>query len=301
VNRLGTGLTAATIPLVIALGLAQTNHICLAVVAFTLTALVILGTFANVLPLLHHLPSVGAPHLDALLYANGSADLKIQIAAPRHDRDRSEHSVLLRVGVKNPTRADVEHALVNFLVPVGLGLQICDHRGRPLDEGRLMPPTQESDAFDYWALGERRFTGRNSTLLHFKIWVTEPGEYALKLRLQSKDLYEELVVDGTLTVREVNGELPPRHVLGDLIDYGERLLQQNPIGSQYGTDVRDFVGAGSAALAKMERPRLERRYNNARIEHQGDPVGSLYSQSLLRAKVAVLYDLRDALGHEGLA
>jgi hypothetical protein len=176
-GRVGTGLTAATLPLVIALAFAQSGEVALAVLFGALTALFILGTFAALLPGLHRLPGIGAPRLRIEISANGALDAVVRIPPQTEQGEASARSVLIRVGVRNDSRGDVAHALMNFCFPVGHGLRLCDHRGEPVEEarGRPMPPTQEPEPFDYWALAGLRFTGRNSRLFHFRVRVDAPG------------------------------------------------------------------------------------------------------------------------------
>ncbi len=157
--RLGTGISIASLALIAAVPAFQAGTNCLAYAFLGLFAGLLLLAAAPVLPGLHALPLVGAPRLTATFTVNGSAELAAGIG-PDEEEGRT---LLVRVGVRNHSRADVAHALLNFCFPVGSGLRACDAWGEPDDRGRRMPPTQELRSFDYWAIDDLRLRdGRNS-------------------------------------------------------------------------------------------------------------------------------------------
>ena len=294
-GKIGTGLSAAALPLVICLAFASAGKVCLAVFFGILTVVLLVATFAALLPGLHKLPGVGAPRLTAGFSANGSPDAVIRIPRRRDAFEGSIRSILIRVGITSHSRADVESALLNFCVPVGLGLQICDHRGQSLDQGKLMPPTQEALPMDYWMIGDLTITGGNGHLFHFRIRIDGPGDYPLKLRLNSRDLYEELVVDGMLRVEEAD-DLSVRDALSVLIDEGEEVLQRPP-DSRSGTSLRveamAFTMKAIGTIAELDQPALDKRIADAILDHTGLKEGDDYYRALIATKVRVLYDIRD--------
>src|SRR4051794_20604077 len=99
-GRVGTGLTAATLPLVIALAFAQADDVIPAVLFSVGAALVVVGTSAPYLRGIHRLPGVGAPRLTGGFTANGSPDLTVQIPRPGEGELKNQpHSLLVRVGI----------------------------------------------------------------------------------------------------------------------------------------------------------------------------------------------------------
>jgi hypothetical protein len=297
IARLAAGLTAATLPLVVGVAFAQSGEAAPAVAFFVLTALFVIATFAAFLPILHKLPGIGAPRLTATFTANGSPDLRITIPVRPEHGERARPSVLIRVGLTNHSRGDIAHALLNFCFPVGHGLQICDHRGDPLDRGKSMPPTQEDAPFDYWSIDDLRLTGRNSYLAHFRVRIDKPGEYPLILRLNSHDLYDELVERAVLRVEEsAAGDLPVRDALSALIDEGERITRI--ISSrQMATDVKSvamtFVVEATSIVTDLNRPDFRQRLDEAAADYSEPKSGDDYFLALVTERVRVLYELRD--------
>ncbi len=258
-------------------------------------ALVAVGTLAAYLPVLHKLPVVGAPRLSARLFANSAPDLKVTIPTPSSTGFGPQPSVLIRVNVKNDRRADVTYAMLNMCVPIGHGLRVCDGYGEPIDEGKRMPPTQEVNPFDYWSIDGLRFTGRNAKLFHFRIRVAELGEYPLKLRIQSNDFYEELVLDGTLVVSQANGDLSPRDLLSRLIDEGETAFRSGSNTFQaksYEQAAANFV---TDAILNVQRhfPEMVGRFDVAEQDYAGPSTGDDYYRALITSYVRTLYDIRD--------
>src|SRR5689334_8063486 len=132
-NRLASGLTAATIPLVIGLALAQSNEACLAVVFFVLAGIFTVVTIAPWLPLLNEVPVIGAPTVEMTIRANGSAEVdqsakpgEIIIRVPKSDKDFEPLWITVELGIKNPTTIDVHGAMLNFGCSARLNMQFCD-------------------------------------------------------------------------------------------------------------------------------------------------------------------------------
>lgn len=272
-GRVGTGLTAATLPLVVALAFAQAGEVVPAVLAGVVTACLIIATFVFYLPGLHRLPFVGAPRLTAGFTANGSPDLQVRIPKQPDHGEAVTHSILVQVGINNHGRADVEQALLNFCALAGHALQICDHRGEPVDKGTPMPSTNEAPPFDYWAINPLTITGRNGYLAHFRLRVQHPGDIPLVLRIQSRDLYEELEVFGCIEVVELEGDPTPAENVSALIEEGERFLSEMPTMTS-DEEVRDramaFDFEARSALNELDRPDLVRRLDNALLDHRSE-------------------------------
>jgi hypothetical protein len=301
-SRAGTGLTAATIPLVIALSFFQEGSIGPGIVFAALTGLIVIGTFAGVLPVLNRIPVVGAPRLTIGLSTNGSPDAVIGIAASRNG-ERAQ-SVLMRVDVHNHSRADLAHTLLDFYAPAGQGLQPCDHRGEPisLQEGRSRPepPTQGPEPMDNWHRGGLRLTGREGRHFYFRMRVDHPGDYRLKVRIRSSELYRELALDCILQVNEVI-DLPMRDALSILIDKGETLRDQIPEqckGKEARLQAGAFVMESRAAIAQLGQPAFLRRIDNAVLDYIGPKSGDDYLRALVISKIRVLYDVRGQIGAE---
>lgn len=302
-SRAGTGLTAATIPLVIALALFQGDHVFPGIIFASLTGLVVIGTFAGVLPVLHRIPVIGAPRLTISLSANGSSDAAIGIANSRND-ERAP-SILIQVDVYNHSRADLAHTLLDFYVPAGHGLQRCDHWGESvsLQEGRSRPepPTQWAEPMDNWHLGGLRLTGREGRTFYFRMRVEQPGAYQLKVRIRSSALYRELALDRVLQVNEV-ADLPMRDALGVLIDKGEELRDRIPeqcAEEEARRQAVAFVIESRAAIEQLEQPAFLKRIDNAVLDYIGPKTGDGYFRALVISKVRVLYDIRRQIGAEG--
>lgn len=302
-NRAGTGLTAATIPLVIALAFFQEGRLWLGIVFASITGLVVVGTFAGVLPVLHRLPVIGAPRLTFALSTNGSPDAVVGIGPLW--RNEETHSVLVQVDVRNHSRPDLAHTLLDFYAPAGQGLQRCDHRGEriTLQEGRSRaePPTQGAEPMDNWHLGGLRLTGREERHFFFRLRVDQPGTYPLKLRIRSSELYRELVLERTLRVEEV-ADPPIRDALGALIDRGEALRDRIPelcSGEEADRQAGDFVTESRAAVEQLRQPALLRRVDNAVLDYIGPKDESDdYVRALVVSTVRVLYDIRGQVGTE---
>jgi hypothetical protein len=188
-SRIQTGATAAALTLSSAAFVAD-SHRCLAAVLLVVTFLIGIATFANKLPVLHTLPGVGSPDLEATF---------AQEASP----SGASNEVMIRIGLKVPTR--IEDAVLNFLVPVDIEFWNSDFEGKPSGKGRLMLPTDEPlnpgiEFSNYWADNvELRF---GSGLMNFVLRVTQPRSFNVRLRVGSEKLYKnEYVADFEVTVK----------------------------------------------------------------------------------------------------
>jgi hypothetical protein len=292
-SRVGTGLTAATLPLVIATAFAQAGKVVPAAVAGAVAGVIVLLTFAAYLPGLRRVPIVGAPRLEATFTANASPSLAVAIPG-----DREPHSVLIRAAIESKSRSDVEPALLNFAVPIGHGLRACDAWGEPNADGKRMPPTQEPESFDYWMVDDLRFTAKNTRLFHFRMKVREAGEYEIKLRIRSKDMYDELVVPGRIRVT-VSDDLGLRDRLGVVIDEGEALRDAHEDVFSAGEDsmrqqAAVFLLRALDALRKDDAPQsLYDRLTNVDPNWNGPQTGNPFQRAQVAAWVRELYEIRD--------
>ncbi len=245
------------------------------------------------------LPLLGAPRLTARIAANGSADLEIRIPRPPQESKEVAHSVLLEIGVANHGLTAVQHPLLNFCFPAGHRLRICDHRGEHLDKGRPLPPTAGDPPLDCWAIDDIRLRGRSDRLFHFLVRVDEPGAYPLKLRIRSRSLREELLVGGTLQVRQAEGDRSPEETISALIDQGEAIagLTADVVsGSDLHREAGGFVLGTLVAVMELKRPDLRRRLDDALVDHAGPKMGDDYLRALVLSRVRALYDIRRQIG-----
>jgi hypothetical protein len=293
-GRVGTGLTSATIPLVVALAFAQAGDVIPAVLACVLTGALIVATFSAYLPVLHRLPFVGAPRLTGGFTVNGSPALNVRIPKQLVDSEPIAFSLLIQVGITNHSRADVDEALFNFCALAGHALRICDHRGEPVDRGNSMPSTNDEPAFDYWAIPGVTYSGRNAFLTYFRLRVQRPGSIPVILRVQSRDLYEELVVGGTIEVTEIEGDSTPSEAVSASIEEGEWILREAAgiSDSDLRTRVAAFDFRARNVVAGLDRPDWVNRLDNALLDYSGRKVGKGYFEALTLAFVRVLYDIR---------
>lgn len=162
-----------------------------------------------------------------------------------------------------------------------------------------MPSTTDLPPFDYWAINHLRFSGRNGFLFYFRVRVEEPGPIPVKLRIQSRDLYQELVVDGTLDVSQLKDEPGPRDAISALIDEGEELLREAPTissGDQLRRQTAAFVFSGRLVISELERPDLTKHFDHALVDYTGPRSGQAYYEALVLSKVRLLYDIRRHTG-----
>lgn len=291
-DRFAAGFTIAGFPLTAALLAVTAGNYCLAAPLVLAFVVVLLLTVAPRLPLLHRLPGVGAPRLAAKFTANGFPDLRV-VGLPD---PLDPVSVLVRVQVYNPARVDVEHAMLNFAFPYGHGLRACDSWGEPDHRGMKMPPTQETPSFDYWAMDDLRFSGRNTRLFNFRVRLKDPGAYTIKLRIQSKDLFEEFIASEDLHM-ERSSPLSLRDQLGALIDKGERLRGQVPdvfSGDALRVETAALILAATILLGNSDHPELRDRLDTD-LDYSGEETGDDYYRVLIAARVQALYEVRDYL------
>jgi len=255
-----------------------------------LWALVMAAVVSPKLPVLHRLPLVGSPQLEGRLRLDGNPALLLRLGSAR------PRSALLEVGVSVATRADVDRAVINLLVPPGLRGERCNHRGRPYDEGTWMPRTHDRlgahEWVDYWAAKDLSFTS-DVSLRWFKLRFSEPGEYSIRLKVNSSQLYREYELERTVRVVEAD-ELTQHDRAGELIDEGEELERRLACGPSVfdsESSLRRAV-AGWMMGAKTDLPDLE---NPDTPEGAGESA-IRHLEPLVENYLDALYDLRNRLG-----
>jgi hypothetical protein len=165
-----------------------------------LSALFVVVTAANRLPVLHTWPIVGAPQVTGALELDGRSDLKVGIrrlpAIPIPEDIRKKiggsgepnfeaRTAHLQIGIKNEGRHALRDAAVTFMHPEGLPHAETDPHGRDLERGRWMPPTDEPlgqrDGWsDYWVW--RGDLPAGSHLFYFKLTFATPGKYPIRVK-----------------------------------------------------------------------------------------------------------------------
>jgi hypothetical protein len=84
-----------------------------------LSGLVLFGTAANRLPVLHQLRLVGAPKPQVILKVNGSKELVVRLPRAKAGEPPEARTAQIEVGVHNPSSLErIDRALINFLVPI---------------------------------------------------------------------------------------------------------------------------------------------------------------------------------------
>jgi hypothetical protein len=256
---------------------------------FALAALAILGAFANRLPGLHRLPWIGDPNLRAAISIDG-----IDGEALRVGRDRPRFA-LVHVWIRNKSRLDIQSGQVNLLMTEGIRRCKCDHRGKPLPTGQWMRPIMKgkdgdrSTYMDYWA-NTGPFPGRTNVAWWFKVGFRQPGTYRFRLLVGSDVLFEEFVVEETVTVGAAVDERRSRmEQLSEAIDIGEDLIEQ--LGEERTLDdaerarVDSFVDTAAVVVPEQFSPLFVAATDGG-------------SPHELRAKVAALYEVRRRLSDE---
>jgi|SRR5947209_7206856 len=166
-----------------------------------MAVLIAAGTFAPAIPPLRRIPVVGAAHpLKATFSISGDEGLRVRLPQGR------SRSVIVRVGIQNTMRPDVDRAAVNFLVPMAITpVHKVSHDGQVDSVGQWLPPTVETDHegkrtdFAVWANHPANFPGRNASLLHFRVTLSHAGTYLLRLKITAPSLADEFNAEAVIT------------------------------------------------------------------------------------------------------
>jgi hypothetical protein len=190
-DRVAAGFAAAGV--FIALALAPGALSIREIVFLLLAALVLLLTFAPVVPVLHLLPRVGAPRVRVALSfePNQDGDEALEV---RHVEGLGVESRVLRVGFINDGPKRVRGALINVLVPAEVELTACDYDcSANITHGKAMPQTIVDDRpMRFWADKDVDFHV-GAILLHYRLsfpHVLRLGDqFPVRVTYSSDDLY----------------------------------------------------------------------------------------------------------------
>jgi hypothetical protein len=191
-DRAAAGLSGAAILVVIALS--PEGIFVMEPILLVAAGLVVLGTFAPVLPVLHRLPIVGAPTVKLRLTIGGRDDLVVP--------DGSS-TTKLRIGICNEGSSELERARLSVLVPDTVTIFPVDaYFGTHESRGTRMPPTSERllpgmDS-NWWF--ERHNLDPDWTMLHYRVGFPGPGAYPIRIKLVSKSMYRPIEVDYEIRV-----------------------------------------------------------------------------------------------------
>lgn len=208
-TRLGVGGTLAALPVPVAVLAAEAGLVWLTISSGVLTALILLATIADRLPVLHRLPLVGAPRLTVVFSIGDDESLAVSI-----EPNAKRKAVVLRVGVRNDRRANIADAGVNLLVPENVTLSRSDPDGNATRAGTVMFTSESlateaaaSERSRYWADKGCRFSGRSSELLHFRLELPGEGLYPIRFKVSAEPLDSEHKQGGL--IRVVATDPPP--------------------------------------------------------------------------------------------
>jgi hypothetical protein len=217
-GRTGTGATLATLPLTGAAIAAASDKPCLMWGLIGVSAVVVLATVANRLPLLHRLPLVGAPKPRVIFKVNGSSSLVVRLAPADPGRLEEARTILVEGGVDNPEPSvrpesrtaqvevgvlnpssfeRIDRALVNFFLPVGLQRRATDASGNTTKrDGVWAPPTigrirGHQGGYDYWSEDHVDYPAGGATVMYFEATFDDEGIYPIRMRIRASALYEK--------------------------------------------------------------------------------------------------------------
>lgn len=181
-------------------------------VFLVLAALILLVTFAPILPVLHSIPKIGAPRVSVALsweHVGGDGNSGTGDLVLTHFGGRNLEPRVLRLGLINSGPRRVHRTLVNVLVPAEVGLESCDYAGGPSDRGKPMPLTVLDGApTRYWA-DEDVDLPVGALLLHYKLSFppdasTLGTSFRIRVQYDADDLYGgERVLDKTVRLRDM--------------------------------------------------------------------------------------------------
>jgi hypothetical protein len=224
VGRAGIGLTAAGVALTAAV-LSQGIPV-LAGLFVALTVLILIGTFANRIRGLHHLPLVGAPKPSVEFELDGHPDLRVGLSP------EGQRGSLLLIRIRIPKRAELASAWINVLFPRGIREERVDAYGDPRPGGTWLQPVKHRlgahEWADRWVVQDVRLGGDLAHEFWFKLRFRQTGSYPVLLKLGDPVLYEETTACPTIEVESAIHPLTRRERLRHLVDEGERLSQRDP-------------------------------------------------------------------------
>jgi hypothetical protein len=180
VLRTQTGITIAVLTLTAAVFAQGEDVTWLAATLLALTGLIVLGTAAHRLPILHKLPVIGAkrpPKVEFHLEPQGGMTFTL---------DPARREVVLCVGLSNPGRHEIEKVYVNAYVVGSTSITRCRQDGTPYPAGG--GDMLVADA-PYWAIS-RLIIPPDAFVMYFAVAIPAPGSYEVVLKLLSPEFYE---------------------------------------------------------------------------------------------------------------
>jgi hypothetical protein len=164
------------------------------IVFLALGGVILGGTFAPMLPILHRLPTVGAPRVSVALsfepLHGGPEDLTVSHSSGCPvELDR-----VLRVGFVNRGPSRVHAALVNVLVPETVEIEASDHKGdTSITHGREMPPTViDGIPMRFWAEKDVALPV-GAILLNYRLSFSDVqalgSEFSIRVSYDADDLH----------------------------------------------------------------------------------------------------------------
>ena len=202
--------------------------------------LIALGVIALVALVVEHLrppPPAEEAQLDSatiVIKVDESDDLSLNLR-PEHPQSR-----LLEVGIRNPNDSDFHGVHVNILMTEGIRVGKCMAGGTMTEDGWWSQrPTPEaigdeaerSSWKDYWGPGGEAAAmtvPAGSSVLYFKLNISEPGTYRFRVKLWGGDLPASITEDAFLVVEVAEALGEGRDAISEVIYRGEELIQATP-------------------------------------------------------------------------
>jgi hypothetical protein len=198
-GRTGTGATLATLPLTGAAIAAASDKPGLMWALIGVSGIVLLGTIANRLPVIHHLPpSIGAPRppTDVRFSLEGHDGLTMRMTSTARE------AFILRVTIMPEDRPEeITRVLVNAYV-VG-----ATHINRVLPDGSMYRDggvAGKGPDGPYWSVSGVTLP-IGAFEMFFKLTITKPGAYTALLTLRSPEFHHR----GDHRYEDVITVLPP--------------------------------------------------------------------------------------------
>lgn len=185
-DRAAAGLTFAGI--LVGLALSPDGERWMTYPPLALATLIAIIAFAPLLPIMNSVPKLGAPQVSVYISSEPVSG--------------TEDAVVLRVGFRNVGPRRVEGTLVNVLVSAALTIHASDHRGRLRGRGSEGPETvHDGQEAQFWVEPDVVLPV-GSSLFHYRLQASEPGEYWVHVSFSSDDLYgvADRVEDGTVLI-----------------------------------------------------------------------------------------------------
>jgi hypothetical protein len=190
-DRAVAGLTAVVVLLTVAHVLEEPTAKEGAILGVAILVLVL--TFAPVLPILHALPRIGAPRVSVNLSFERERDGGGEELVVRRDGEHAPEKTL-RVGFSNDGPRRVSDVVVNVIVPETVEISACDVKGdTDSTHGRAMPLTEvDGRRMRFWADDELTLP-KGGRLLFYELRFPKAealgGGFPVRVQYDSDDLY----------------------------------------------------------------------------------------------------------------